>query len=133
MKTDFRFGLLVFPMLMIFLFTGCSGTNSGTKYNADVRLVREGYLHMNPNVPIGKAFDQFFINDSWKSFTSTENEKIVEFKGDCSFDNEPATVKVQFEILGNEFIVHYVGLNNVPLNDLDGLGILEKVLSEYRP
>ena len=130
MKINFRFVGLIFFALIIFLSTGCS---EGTKYDANVQMVREGSLNMNPGVPIGKAFDQFFINDSWRSFTSTENEKIVEFKGECTFGNEPATLKVQFEISGNEFNVHYVGLNNVPLNDLDGLGVLDKILSEYQP
>ena len=129
MKFAFRFGLLISPILIIFLFTGCSGT----KFDRNVQLVREGSLLMNPNVPIGKAFDQFFINDSWKSFTSTENEQIVEFNGDCSFADLPATVTIQFRITGNEFTVKYVGIDEVGLNDLEGLSVLEKVLSEYRP
>ena len=129
MKFAFRLGLLISPILIIFLFTGCSGT----KIDRNVQLVREGSLLMNPNVPIGKAFDQFFINDSWKSFTSTENEQIVEFNGDCNLLDVPVTVKIQFLITGNSFNVKYVGIDDVPMDGLDGLSVLDKVLSEYRP
>lgn len=129
MKINFRLVLLSSLVLTVFLMAGCGGNN----YDTNVRLVREGHLEAYPNIPVGKAFDQFFINDSWKSFTSTENEKIVEFNGECTFDNAPATLKVQFAITGNYFHVHYVGLNNVPLNDFDGLSVLDKVLSEYKP
>ncbi|MBR2774851.1 MAG: hypothetical protein IKD73_07685 [Selenomonadaceae bacterium] len=130
MKINCRAMLLSALALLILLTAGCTQT---AKYDADVRLVREGYLQMNPSVPIGKAFDQFFINDSWTSFTSTNNEKIVEFNGECTFNDEPATLKVQFEIFGNEFSVYHVGLNKVPLDDLEGLGVLDKILSEYQP
>ena len=129
MRIIFRFVGLIFLPLIILSLAGCDGTN----YDRDVQLVREGYLQINPNVPIGKAFDQFFINDSWKSFTSTENQKIVEFNGECTFNDEPATLKIQFEIFGNEFRVYHVGLNKVPLNDFEGLGVVDKILSEYRP
>ena len=129
MKINFRLVLLSSLVLTVFLMAGCGGNN----YDTNVRLVREGHLEAYPNIPVGKAFDQFFINDSWKSFTSTEKEKIVEFNGECTFDNAPATLKVQFAITGNYFRVHYVGLNNVPLNDFDGLSVLDKVLSEYKP
>ena len=123
------FKLLSFLVLSSLFLIGCSGTG----YDANVRLVREGHLNMNPGVPIGKAFDQFFINDSWKSFTSTENEKIVEFKGDCTFFNAPVTMKIQFKLSGNEFEVKYVGMDDIDLDYFEGLGVVEKVLSEYRP
>lgn len=129
MRNIFRVVVLIFLPLIILSLTGCGGTS----YDRNVRLVREGSLQMNPTVPIGKAFDQFFINDSWKSFTSTENEQIVEFNGDCNLLDVPVTVKIQFLITGNSFNVKYVGIDDVPMDGLDGLSVLDKVLSEYRP
>lgn len=116
--------------LMIFLTAGCSET---AKYDKNVLLVREGTMYMSPNVPVGKAFDQFFGDGKWKSFTSTENETIVEFNGDCTFEDKPATFRIQFSISGNEFQMKYVAINNVPLTYLDGLEVLEKVFEEYQP
>ena len=130
MRIDFRFVPIIFSVLIIFLFAGCSDTK---KYDMNVQMVRDGSLYMNPNVPVGKAFDQFFVNGKWKSFTSTNNEKIVEFTGDCTFADAPATFNIQFVIDGLEFSTHYVAINNVPLNDFDGISALEKILSEYRP
>lgn len=115
--------------LFVIMATGCGGDN----YDQHVLSVREGTFHMNPNVPVGKAFDQFFANGKWKSFISTENERIVEFNGECSWYNAPADMKIQFNVDGKSFILRYVDINGVQMDFLDSTAIVEKVLSEYKP
>ena len=85
-----------------------------------------------PDIPVGKAFDQFFANGEWKSFKSTDNQLVVEFNGDCTWYNAPAKMKVQFVINGNEFTVYHVGINDIPMNELDSFGIVAKILEEYK-
>ena len=65
------FSVIIYALMVLTLFGGCS--SSGSSYDKNVLMVREGTMNMNPSVPIGKAFDQFFANGKWKSFTSTEN------------------------------------------------------------
>lgn len=122
------FSTLILLTVATFLIAGC-----GEKYDKDVMFVREGTLYMAPTVPVGKAFDQFFTNGTWRSFTSTDNEKIVEFKGDCTWNDEPARATVQFVINGNEFQVKYFGINGSGIDDFSAIMSIEKILDEYKP
>ena len=128
MKTKLTVLSVISLMLVSIFMAGCGGE----KYNKTIQIVRNGTLKMNPNVPIGKAFDQFFANGQWKSFTSTENKTVVEFNGDCTFYNAPAKMKVQFIVNGNAFSLEYVDINGVSMNLFESAGIVEKILSEYR-
>lgn len=124
----FNFIAVMVSMLLIsILFSGC-----GDNYDKNVQMVREGTLYVAPDIPIGKAFDQFFANGKWKSFESTDNQLVVEFNGDCTWYNAPAKMKVQFVINGNEFNVYHVGINDVPMDELDSFGIVAKILEEYK-
>lgn len=118
-------GIISLVLIGIFM-AGC-----GENYDKTVQLVRNGNLKMNPDVPIGKAFDKFFANGKWKSFISTENQTVVEFNGDCTFDGSPAKTKVQFIVDGNSFNLEYVDINGVALNLFESAAVIEKVLSEY--
>ena len=128
MKTKLTVLSAISLILVSIFMSGCGGA----KYNKTIQLVRNGTLQINPNVPIGKAFDQFFANGKWKSFTSTENETVVEFNGDCTWYNAPAKTKVQFIVNGNSFNLEYVDINGVSMNLIESAGIMEKILSEYK-
>ena len=52
--------LIITLSLMSILIAGCGDD----KY---VQSVKNGTMYMAPNVPVGKAFDQFFKNGKWKS------------------------------------------------------------------
>lgn len=126
--TDRKKLILVVVLISLFsvLFTGCGDD----KY---VQTVKNGSLEMASGVPIGKAFDQFFSNEKWKSFVSDNNEHIVEFNGECRWNNNPATCCVQFRMLSeNRFEVSYLDINGVSMNWLDGSSILNKVLHQYK-
>jgi len=122
------FGIISLMLIGIF-FAGCGGE----KYDKTVQVVRNGTFYMNPNVPIGKAFDQFFADGKWRSFTSTDKETIVEFTGECTWFNSPAKMLVQFNVEGESFILRYVDINGVVMSFEDSASIMEKVLSEYKP
>ena len=110
--------IVVIISLMSVLFAGCGDD----KY---VQTVKNGSLDMAKGVPIGKAFDQFFSNEKWESFVSENNERIVEFNGECRWNNNPATCCVQFR-------VSYLDINGVSMNWWDSSGILNKVFQQYK-
>lgn len=128
MRTKTFLCLIISLLTVGMLVSGCSDN-----YDKTVQVVRNGTFFMNPNVPVGKAFDQFFANSKWRSFTSTENETIVEFSGECTWFNAPAKMLVQFNVEGESFILRYVDINGVVLNFDDSASIMEKILSEYKP
>lgn len=118
--------IAVIISLMSVLFAGCGDD----KY---VQTVKNGSLDMAKGVPIGKAFDQFFSNEKWESFVSENNERIVEFNGECRWNNNPATCCVQFRILNDSrFEVSYLDINGVSMNWWDSSSILNKVFQQYK-
>lgn len=128
MNGEKSFQTAVLAIIVAMIFTGCGG------YDKNVMQVREGTLYINPSVPVGKAFDQFFTDEKWTSFKSTEGERVVEFTGKCSWYNAPAKIKIQFTLYGKrEFETNYVAINDVELSLIEGAAIIEKVLEEYRP
>ena len=119
--------VLTLIMVNAAILTGCSES-----YDKNVMFVREGTMYINPSVPVGKAFDQFFANSKWKSFKSTDNLLIVEFNGDCNWFNAPAKMTIQFRIEDDEFYLHHLNINDVAMDEIDSMSIIEKVLSEYQ-
>lgn len=119
----------IISLLLLGIFTaGCSG-----KYDKNVMLVREGTMNMKPDVPLGKALDKFFDKSEWKSFTSTQNETIVEFNGSGKWLDTYQTVRMQFSIIGNEFNFRYMEINGMAIDTEIALGILFEILNEYQP
>lgn len=112
--------LVMILSLMSVLVAGCGDD----KY---VQSVKNGTMYMAPNAPVGKAFDQFFKNGKWKSFVSDKNDRIVEFTGECNWNNRPAKLTAQFKLYkDNSFELAYLDINGNPTTVLDGLDIMQK-------
>ncbi len=128
MKIKHFFCVMISAFLTITLFAGC-----GSKYDENVMTVREGHFDGYPDVPIGVAFDQFFADGQWESFTSTSNETIVEFRGSCTWNDIPAQLRMQFTVSGTRFEVNYFAIDENPVTIEEGVDSIEKILSYYRP
>ena len=116
-------------ILVILLFTACS-----SQEDKNIQLVRNGTMDMYPNAPIGKAFNQFFSNGKWTAFTSTANEQIVEFNGNCYWLDESVPMKIQFTVKNNSrFSLNYVGIDNVDMPQEVKADILYGILEKYQP
>jgi hypothetical protein len=97
----------------------------------DVKLVKNGTLQMEPGVVIGKAFDNYFDDGKWTSFKSTDNRRIVEFNGGCTWKNKDAKCTIQFIVKNDsEFQVGAVAINGKELNTYDGMGVVDTVLTD---
>ncbi len=117
-------------MLITIIFAGCA-----EKGDKNIQLVKNGSMDSNPNVPIGKAFDHFFSNGKWTSFTTKNNEEIVEFNGRCLFlDVEEVSVKIQFEILNKKrFSLVHMSIDGENLDATSRNIILSGILEDYKP
>ena len=103
------------------------GCGNEDKY---VAMVKTGNLQIEPNIEVGKAFDEFFVHPKWESFESDDHKRVVEFNGDCTWDDKPAKCTIQFVINNDtEFEVVYVAINDVSINLEDGMEIVRKALT----
>lgn len=116
--------LVVIGILAIFIVGGLL-IGTGDKYT---HIVQQGSMSIEPNIPIGKAFDKFFSEGKWRSFKSKQGEQIVEFTGKCTWNNQPATCKMQFQIFKDQtFQLENVSINNVEMTN--GLQLLDTALT----
>lgn len=123
MKNSLR--LIICTIILVFslILSGC--------YDKNVLTVREGSLTRYPNVKIGDAFDSFFSDGQWKSFTSTENDEVVEFNGKAFWDNKPADYKFKFLVKGNSFELYTTSVNGNISNPFLSAIIMTKIMNTY--
>ncbi len=116
-------------MLITIIFAGCA-----EKGDKNIQLVKNGSMDSNPNVPIGKAFDHFFSNGKWTSFTTKNDEEIVEFNGRCLFLDVEVPMKIQFEILNKKrFSLVHMSIDGENLDATSRNIILSGILEDYKP
>lgn len=70
-------------------------SGSGNSY---VEMVKNGSPELYPNITYGAAFEAFFDNCEWEYFASEDGQDVVEFRGNCLYDNERVAVLVQFVV-----------------------------------
>ena len=125
MSKNFLCGII--SLLLVGMLVGGCGSD-------DVSTVRDGTMNMAPDVPIGKAFNQFFDKGSWKSFTSTEHERIVEFNGENKIFDETVNTKIQFKLKDDDtFSLEYVGVDGEGLPNESAVLFLGTILESYEP
>ncbi|MBO6202298.1 MAG: hypothetical protein J6O13_02085 [Selenomonas sp.] len=134
--------LLIIACLLTFsiiCLTGCSNKDVASLQNEVLSVlddeyvtrVKSGHLEMAPNIPIGDAFARFFGEPEWKSFESADGQRVVEFNGKCTWQDKPATCRMQFIIKGdNGFEMGAVSINDNNLTVLETAFIMAKILGE---
>lgn len=123
---------LIFGIISL-LLVGVLVGGCGDDHDKNIQTVRNGTMKRMPNVPIGKAFDQFFDKSKWEAFTSTDNENIVEFNGWSKLFDEYVNVTIQFNVTGKNFKLRHVGIEGIAMDNDTALAILDTILSEYKP
>jgi len=125
-------------VVFIFMFSGC-GKEAASLQNEVMSVfddeyvtqVKKGHLQMEPNIAIGEAFANFFAEPKWESFKSTDGQRVVEFTGKCTWQDKPATYKMQFIIKDNtSFETGAVKINDTNLNVLETAVIMAKILGK---
>lgn len=84
--------------------------------NVYIDYVKTGSLDAFPDVIIEDAFNEFFSEPQWKSFTSEDGLNIVEFNGGCTYNGEDANCCIQFNVFDDgTFETYYADLGGEQL------------------
>lgn len=105
--------------------------NEENKSNIYVKQIMNGYLNIDTSVTIGTAFENFFSYPTWEHFTSTEQTNIVEFTGNCMYDNKEVTCVIQFTLTGDSFEITYLSFNDISQNTLTVSALLNSIYDHY--
>lgn len=92
-----------------------SAVDSNNKY---VLMVKNGYRENNPTLTYDKAFSAFFGTPRWKYFKSDKGQDVVEFTGDCTYQDVAVKARMQFVVDEKKgtFEAAYLAFNEVPQN-----------------
>lgn len=103
--------------------------NAASTDNRYVQMVKGGYRESNPSLTYEKAFSSFFGSPRWKYFESEESEDIVEFAGDCTYQDTAVKARIQFVVdeENGTFEAKYLAFNEIPQNNLTLNAFIAKV------
>ncbi|SEA07981.1 zinc-ribbon domain-containing protein [Oribacterium sp. KHPX15] len=73
-----------------------------SSFDDRIDLVRNGSPIWLRDITYDEAYGHFYSNPRWRAFDSTEGKSIVEFSGDCAYNDEPAEVYIQFELFDDD-------------------------------
>lgn len=99
--------------------------DSDNKY---VLMVKSGYRENNPALTYDKAFSAFFATPRWKYFKGDAGKNIVEFTGDCTYQDVAVKARIQFVVdeAQGRFEATYLAFNEVPQNKIVLTTLIEK-------
>lgn len=127
-----RFWTIISIICFAFIIGGCG-------YDDSIMVVRNGSFVGYPNIPIGKAFDQYYSSRSWdstkeKSGDSDSKKYTVKFEGKFKFKGKTSKAVIYF-VANPE--TEYFKLSGMKINDksipplLQAL-FLKDVMESYR-
>lgn len=102
--------------------------DSDNKY---VLMVKNGYRENNPSLTYDKAFSNFFTTPRWKYFKGDDEQDVVEFTGDCTYQDATVKAKIQFVVDEKQktFKATYLSFNEVPQNMFILSALIEKAFT----
>ena len=102
---------------------------SPTQY---IQMVTGGYRIDDPEFTYGDAFNSFFSSPHWEFFISEDDEKIVEFTGDCTYRDTPVTACIQFVIYEEDetFEAVWLDFNEVPQDTITMNALISTAFEE---
>lgn len=124
----------VFLVIVVGLVIGVIASESDSGYvSEDVLSVKNGYFEAYPSdqgyTDIGTAFDGYFADTSWESFTSEEGMEIVQFDGEFMYYDDETDCSLQFETYEDgTFEIYAVEYNGIPQNKLEIASLVEEVM-----
>ncbi|QAA30360.1 hypothetical protein [Clostridium manihotivorum] len=138
--------LFLIIALLLFNISGCSNNGLNTikkdasdkiqnisdKENKNVLMVKNGHPTDYPKSPYGTSFEKFFASPTWKYFKSDDGKDIVEFTGNCTYQNVEVKARMQFilDVKSGTFEAGALSFNDVPQSQLITAALLSKVFEE---
>jgi len=113
---------------------GIAGFMHALGNGEDITLVKEGYLQAYPDVPIGKAIDNFMASPSWTSGQSKEGLHLANVSGRIQYMDKPVQATIQFIVYkeSGTLEVYAFEMNGIPQNNLMKASLTAKMCEEYR-
>lgn len=101
--------------------------------NPYVNMVKGGTNSRFPDLTYEDAFQAFFANPTWTYFASETGEDVVEFTGDCTYQDISVKARLQFILdeEGGTFESGALSFNEVPQNQLITSALLEKAFTSF--
>ena len=140
--------MLISSILILALCTACSSSvvdsigkdvedtiaHSQSANDKYVQMVRNGYPSSHPSVSYEQAFTTFFGSPQWKHFKAEDGREVVEFTGDCTYQDAPVKARIQFVVHEQQgtFETAYLAFNEVPQNKLILSALIEKAFSSVQ-
>jgi hypothetical protein len=92
--------------------------NAADSDNKYVLMVRNGYRENDPSITYDTAFSSFFGTPRWNYFKGENGEDVVEFTGDCIYQDVSVKARIQFVVdeENGTFDATYLAVNEVPQN-----------------
>lgn len=131
--------LFIFMALIVLTILGCSSQDAADKIqnltdknNENVLMVKNGHPEIYPDSKYGESFDNFFGSPTWVYFKSEDGQDVVEFTGDCTYQEVKVKARIQFilDVHARTFTAGALSFNDVPQNQLMTTGLFSKVF-EY--
>ncbi|MDR4985959.1 hypothetical protein RGU74_20280 [Bacillus cereus] len=100
-----------------------------TKDHEHVQQIKTAKLPGYEKMTIEEAFHKFFKNPKWKYFVSEDHEDLVEFTGNCVYQEQEVKAKIQF-VLNKEdqtFKLKAMALNDIAQNELTTAAMLHSI------
>jgi uncharacterized protein YxeA len=138
--------LFIIMTILIFIISGCSNNGLDTvkkdtadqienlvdKNNEYVLMVKNGYPNDFPNSTYGDSFEKFFSSPTWKYFKSDDGKDVVEFTGNCTYQDVKVKARMQFilDVDAGTFEAGALSFNDVPQNKLITAALLSKAFED---
>ncbi|GAA6293175.1 hypothetical protein F220043C3_16090 [Enterocloster asparagiformis] len=121
---------VVIGVLALITVLGLAVNGGDKKY---IDSVKHGSPVAYPQITYGEAFENFFKKPRWRYFKSEAGDDVVEFSGRCMFQDTEVEAVFQFILSKDDdtFEIAYLGLNDIPQNQLVILGVVSKAFEEY--
>lgn len=96
-----------------------------------VKLVRNGKMESCPHRTVGSMTSSFLTRPRWRSLVADDGKRYVNCRGGLTYKDAPATVELQFAILGqSSFQLRSLEINGVPQPLLVQLVLMKMMCEE---
>ncbi|WP_202707525.1 fibronectin type III domain-containing protein [Sporosalibacterium faouarense] len=94
-----------------------------------ISVIKDGHFYQYPQLTIEEAFDNYFNNPNWEYFKSDDDYDVVEFKGECYYNNELVEILLQFTVNVDDetFYVNYKEMDGDGMTNDNFLELLENI------
>ena len=131
--------LAVISIILIIFSVTSLPENNATTVNSDtdiyVQTIQESILD-DSGYTYKEVFNDFFANPTWKHFTGDENQEIVEFTGECSYQEKDVKITVQYLITNEtettvEYELIYFDIDGEPQDLTTFEGMISAAIESY--